>query len=451
MSKLKCLGGTVMIVPFRINGENYSLEKRALFEKLKPHLSEDKKGIFSSSHYASYCGYHIGNANNDLEMKEKDPYLKVNSLKIKDNSLLKTGKYFMKSESGNLHFKINQIQFILNGNRTNDKLPIGYWVFNFEWQEEDADYILNVLSSSTFFRYHGLEKRKKSAEFYVANDHGESESSESINNILNKELGLNDFKSLDYYQLKPTTLHLLPKVKSGRNSAGIKSYTALRVPPTKWELSKESEGSDLLTLNEISLDAYSIVMDEGAVVFESSVDQFKEIKNKYFPSFLLSLNQREVLNYLTEMTMSNHSQKKQEQLGWQKDLRSVLINTRYHQVFYTISKNSEINLFYRELQKIFSIEESLKDVQESLDSLDQLFDEKEKIKNEQERVENEKRGAQLTKVLFIITFLGVFSAYNDMSDLFDIKGKASPHLIWPAILILGLVGVLIVRKGGKKD
>ena len=94
-----------------------------------------------------------------------------------------------------------------------------------------------------------------------------------------------------------------------------------------------------------------------------------------------------------------------------------------------------IKIFFTHLSKplvIFIENESLRDIQESIDSLDQII--------------KEERNSKLTIVLFILTFLGVFSAFNDMMDLFEIKGLYSPHFIWVVLGVLAIISVSILGK-----
>ena len=457
MSKVKGKGGSIMVIPFRFTGNDCAEDKSALIKKLASLRSKDTKGVFSPNYYPDYCSYHMGNANQSGKIEDNDPYLKFYNIQFKDNHPFNSDKCFIKGRKGvngepeKLYFKLNQIQLILNENKQNNKLPIGYWLLNFEWLETDADSILNILSGSSFFRYHGFEQAQKKSQVFILNEENETEDAYSLKEMLYQEVKLNDFTTLDYYQNKPTILHLLPKGEESKIQKGIKAYKALRVPPENWQLPSESEQSVLLNLNEISLDSYLLTMDEGAVVFESGANEFKNIKNKYFPAFILAVNQREVLSYLAEMTVSTFIQYEDKKLKIQKDLRSLLVNARYHQIFHTISKNSEINLFYHELQNTFLIEPALKDLQESLDSLNELFNEREIGLKEKERDTKEKQNIQLGYVLSIITIIGIFSAYNDSLELFGMKGTISPHFVWPVILVLILIIYLILRRRNEKS
>uniref|UniRef100_UPI004049B5CC hypothetical protein n=1 Tax=Flavobacterium sp. TaxID=239 RepID=UPI004049B5CC len=452
MSKENSVGGSIMVVPFRFQEESQGSNGNLLLDRIKPFLSNDKKGVFSSDYYPNYCDYHLGNAKNLAEMPSKDPYLKFYNIDISKEENINSGKSYIKddvrikSDYRNLHFKLGQIQLVLNGNAQNNNLPIGFWVFNFEWINDSADVCFDILANSKFFRYHGFDKPDKSSKIFIENQ----EETTSLHVYLNQKLNLAELDLLEYYQNKPTILHLLPKGKEDKLELGLKAYKTLRIPPPDWNLSDDNEQSNLLKLKEISLGSYLLSMDEGAVVLEKGAEQFKNIKNKYFPAFILAVNQREVLSLLSEMTAANYVNYQNNNYPALKELRSVLVNTRYHQIFHTISKNSEINLFYHELQNTFLIEEALKDLQESLDSLNELFAEKEAMLLEKERGTKEKRNIQLGYVLSIITVLGIFSAYNDLYDLFELKGKISPHYVWPVILGLIIVIYAILKKRSEK-
>ena len=178
------------------------------------------------------------------------------------------------------------------------------------------------------------------------------------------------------------------------------------------------------------------------MVLQKFINTRAEVVNTYFPAFLMAVNQREVIYYLIQKTTivfaenqyidSNRSM----DLKHMEKLKSMLITAKHFQIFHTISKNSEINKFFKEVQTTFLIDEGIKDVQESINEMNELFTDEDRKLKEIERKEKEEQENRMNLVLGLIAFLGIFSAVNDTYDLFDVKEKFTPHVVWGVIVLV---------------
>lgn len=98
-------------------------------------------------------------------------------------------------------------------------------------------------------------------------------------------------------------------------------------------------------------------MNEGAIVIDTSganVDT-NTLVNKYFPAFILALNQREVMiktaKDVSQIAYKNLNAEDSITLKKLTELRKTLNLIQLKQVFYNISIYNETELFFTELQK----------------------------------------------------------------------------------------------------
>jgi hypothetical protein len=175
------------------------------------------------------------------------------------------------------------------------------------------------------------------------------------------------------------------------------------------------------------------VLNEGASIIDrgfQEANQMNEYFNKYFPSFILALNQREVLlqfnrevslieinpkllnsSYEIDPKLLNSSYEIDPKLlnssyKYVKNLRKELLELKkrvdiiiFKQIFYSVSHFDELNRLFDELMDKFKIKVLLKDSQECVQeaySLVESFEREEAKKREKEKDDREKEVAKRT-------------------------------------------------------
>jgi hypothetical protein len=448
MSENKNYSGTLMIVPFRLGSSKKNLQsdiRSQLIEVCHKNTAQLKElKVYNSTHYPDFIKYHLA----DGRKYEADPYLKFYRL-TKDPDVLSSGNcYILTNDEIKINFKIKEIQLVLNENAQISDIGLGYWIIYFEWMHDDSSFVLKALSNTSFFRYHNFDQKKKDRDFvFYPNDE-----KITIRQWIKDHFQDFDWSNLYFYQDKSTLLHLINSQnmncdsEESRMTKKNNAYKALRIPPKNWTYGTNADEMKLLNLKIISLGSEVLALDEGTIIIEPITNSLQDNANKYFPAFILALNQREVvhlmINRIAEVFSDRNNMADFQHLNLQ-ELKTLLIKTKHYQIFHTISKNSEINLFFHELQKTFLIDEGLRDVQESIQEMNELFADDERRANENERKAKElerevqeERQNKLNYVLALIAFLGIFSAFNDTYDLFGIKETWNPNLVWLAILLI---------------
>lgn len=433
-----------MLVPFRFNANDIISIDRArnqLIDIIDNSSSKNSSSkVFNSLHYPDFIHFHLGNGflNNG-----KDPYLKFYKLDKNRIKALTNRLHFLVNgdENNKIYFQISNIQLILNQNKFLNEIALGYWMFEFEWEELDASILLDNLAITDFFRMHYFENAKMNKKQIFYNEKGDTF---YLNCWLREFFSEFDFNQIDFYQPKPTLLHLINTQigQKTENQFALQAYCSLRVPPKNWLDDSIVPNNELLNLKRISIATEIVSLDEGALVLQKFINTRAEVVNTYFPAFLMAVNQREVIYYLIQKTTDVFAENQYIDSNMSMDLKhmeklkSMLITAKHFQIFHTISKNSEINKFFKEIQTTFLIDEGIKDVQESINEMNELFTDEDRKLKEIERKEKEEQENRMNLVLGLIAFLGVFSAVNDTYDLFDVKEKFTPHVVWGVIVLV---------------
>lgn len=443
--------GTLLYVPFKFDKLEHKI---SLIDELNK-LKEGRTALFSSIHYPNFLEYHLArrgkkktegsvggkpSPHKPLESKEpediKDAYLNFYNIEVESPENLDLN-YIMTSNEELIYFKIRTIDLVINNSKRNNKILIGYWIITIEWQQTDHNILLKLLSDTVFFRFHNFQDDKNNKKKIVL---GRTNESIYLIDYIKQMAPQFNFDSFNYYQEKFTVVHLInsngldDNEEQRRITVNMQAYKLLRIPPIKWDESRLkkslSEDSNTSKLNTLVGSSKMMVLDEGAIIIEY-IYTLNEIKNKYAPAFLLALNQREIIHFLIlEIAKESFSDKKNEQeIKDFEELKWLLNQTKHDQLFHTISKNSEINMFFQELQDRFMIDQGVKDIQESIEGMNEWM-------NEIQRKNQEQSQNNLNNILIAITILSVFSAFNDGYDLFDIKGQLNPNYVWVCLLII---------------
>lgn len=440
--------GTIMLVPFRFNCNNQEkLEnaRRELISIVCPNSATETNKVINSTHYPDYIKHHLGNGFLD---EVNDPYLKF--YKLGNNQLKElTSKFYIRTEGEekqNIYFTIKAVQLLINQNKQLNEIGLGYWLVEFEWEELDATVLLEMLGNTAFFRFHKFNEDLLQKKHMFFNEQDEEF---GLNVWLRRSFSEFDFNQIEFYQPKTTLLHLINTQLSQEqnNNFAYRAYCSLRVPPKNWSNHYSDTSNNLLNLKRISIATEIVSLDEGALILQHFINDRKDIFNTYFPAFLIAVNQREVIHYLIQKTTTVFSNKMNNEVGEDydmqllKQLKTLLIHVKHFQFFHLISKHSEINSFFQELQSTFLIDLGIKDLQDSIGEMNELIDgnyrkrqekrakeQAEELQKQREMQENAQN--KLNYLLAGIALLSIFSAFTDAYDLFDIKGKITPHFIW---------------------
>lgn len=213
---------------------------------------------------------------------------------------------------------------------------------------------------------------------------------------------------------RPSLLHIFPK--SYFTEASDLLYKTLRIPLADDNHLENSTDTLIRTSNMIDI----AVLNEGASIIDRGfreANQMNEYFNKYFPSFILALNQREVLlqfnrevslieinpkllnsSYEIDPKLLNSSYKTVKNLSKKLlELKKRVDLIIFKQIFYSVSHFDELNRLFDGLMDKFKINVLLKDSQECVQeaySLVESFEREEAKKREKEKDDREKEVAK---------------------------------------------------------
>jgi len=442
---------TTIIIPFNISSneediisEN-SLKDTVFYEELRQYLfriSNNKNSIIDKFKYHTYISNYLGsneNKVNDLSFLETffiDPE-KVNKI-IKDKIPFNFffNRINLKLGKSNLHFGLNEPLIILN-----KKIKIGYVIFRFRFIESSDDNdktypsdeeslaFIEALSKIDFFRFFN-ENRDKHCISCVYEDKTYFIPMIEIINGLFSEYS----KSIIFTYPKPILFHhgIFPFETIKDNTY----YNLLRIPP------KDMGDLNTLQINSTTVEGRIkfICMNEGALIIDRTTT-FKEmhnIFNKYFPAFIIALNQREIMmkvariiSEIPGLEIEKNSPIFIEKLS---ELRKLIHILQLKQVFYSISNFNEVACFYKELQIKFNLELLLNDNKDSIDSIHGILDsensKKEKLRNQ--KIEN---------FVLLITIIGGFTTIIQIIEYFGLN-----HYIFKIIFLLIILMLAVIKR-----
>ena len=469
---------SLVVLPFQMLAEK-SVENAFESYSTGVHSNADSKIIFES--YVNYIKtlpiksekivdsskYHdyISNYISPYSENENSSFLKIFSFQIADLKGLDTsgqetvfGKQFQDGKTklflgdSNLEIKFDKIIIVLN-----EIAQLAYFIFEIDYKIEN-DNALKHISEIDFFRYYKpkelMDKKQKHISKYLIRTIKEKEDKEKniiteTQNIALYEIIRNYFnyifRSAKFIYDKPVMLHLFSKAGKDvlSNDELINTcFKVLRIPTLikdkeetiKPEATKlEDLHSVKPKLAQLHYPDQSIVfctMNEGAIVIDTSganVDT-NTLVNKYFPAFILALNQREVMiktaKDVSQIAYKNLNAEDSITLKKLTELRKTLNLIQLKQVFYNISIYNETELFFTELQKKFSIDVLLNDNKGSIDAIHSLL-ESERISKESEA--QKKRDNNLGLILSLV---GLFGAASAVIDLYNFYHNPESIAFW---------------------
>lgn len=269
------------------------------------------------------------------------------------------------------------------------------------------------------------------------------------------------FRDIDgYYQIKhekPVLLHLFNQNITINEVPYLEKvlYKTLRIPPILDPQVRTFQSETLITTQSgVSISATI----EGASIIDSTQNSMAALFNKYFPAFILVLNQREVMIDINER-ISQISYKELtdfEKLTIKKleDLKELIQFFKFKQVIFSISFYDEISIFYKKLFKVFDIQLLLEDNQESVKEIHTLLSDADKkdekikmveieVRDKKQEVREKKQAKKLEALLSFISVMGIFSLWVDVWELYG-ESKFPIWYICGSLFISMIVILFIV-------
>ena len=469
---------SLVVLPFQMLAENSvanafesdatdvqsSANSKEIFESYvnyikKLPISSDK--IVDSSKYHDYISNYIS----PYSEKENSSFLKTFSIQIANlkgldisgqqivfGKQLQDGKTKLFLGDSNLEIKFEKIIIVLN-----EIAQLAYFIFQIDYKIEN-DNALKLISEIDFYRYYKpkqvYDNKKKIKSQYAIKTLKEKKDKEGIitsetNYIPFYEIISNYFnyifKSAKFIYDKPVMLHLFSKASKDvlSNDELINTcFNALRIPPLNkgkeepnkpLETKLEESHSVKPKLAQLHYPDQSIVfctMNEGAIVIDTpgGDNDTNKLLNKYFPAFILALNQREVMiktaKDVSQIAYKNLNAEDSITLKKLTELRKTLNLIQLKQVFYNISIYNETELFFTELQKKFSIDVLLNDNKGSIEAIHSLL--------ESERISNEEHAQKIrdNNLGLILSLVGLFGAASAVIDLYNFYHNPDSIAFW---------------------
>jgi hypothetical protein len=294
----------------------------------------------------------------------------------------------------------------------NEYAGMGYFVFGVKFQGDEGTTIEDF-EQCEFFRYFTNKNSNKKNDFkYAMHVHARNSLSERLDHISFEDVIRAMFSSvIPFFKLRyerPILLHLMhSKDSSALNSTRVETlfYNVLRIQPKGSQMNLNTQGNIVdTTIAGVSI----CTLNEGACILDPSVNETAGLFKKYFPAFLLVLNQREIMLQMNHALSSNRIEElnraSQELINKLEKLKKRIEFYQFKQIFYSVSFNDELVLFYDKLQKAFNIQVLLNDNKESVREIYTLLED-----NSQN-----KRDKWVNGTLGAIGCLGAFSYFKDL-------------------------------------
>jgi hypothetical protein len=322
----------------------------------------------------------------------------------------------------------------------NPEAAIGFVIFGFVCNTSEGN-IADQLSKTEFFRNIGWRRNQElgntQIEKHKWNFNGEGLSGLTIYETLN--CYFSDFYDcIRFYQDRPTILYSITSTTIGSNSNEELcelAYEIIRVPDKnapRFE-NKLTEPS----VQRIGRNVAFTALNEGAMIIEAvnKAVTLKQVANKYFPAFILALNQRELLL----KTMQSISQLDVRELSGQNEaifnkmevLRNRLLILQLKQIFYSVSNLHEVELFFNQLQKAFAVEKMLMENEQCVREMYNLLEVRRN--KEIERIEKEKAESDESRSNIINTILGAIGClglFSFLKDLIPFYNDSVTYVAW---------------------
>ena len=455
------------------NSVNLNSDSKQVFESFVKYLKtlpikSDK--IVDSSKYHDYISNYINqesDENNNSFLKTftidlgKLKGININEQEITFASQFQNHNLFL-GES-NLELKFDKITIVLN-----EIAQLGYFILKIDYIVDD-DNTLKSLSEIDFYRYYKPKevldyKNKLNAKYAIKTSKDKKDREGNINVEINHialfeiiETYFSFISTSAYFiYTKPIMLHLFSKINikiSSEDELINTCYKVLRIPPT--QIGQENQLQDQQKIVKLHYPDTSIAfctMSEGAIILDTSTENSSTntLLNKYLPSFILALNQREVMlktaKDVSQIANENLYSADKKTIAILGELRKKLNLIQLKQVFYNISLYNEIEMFFIELQKKFGIDILLQDNNGSIEAIHSLL-ESERIANEAKENKSEEQAQKKRddNLALILGVVGLFGAASAVIDVYNFYSSPSNESFWwlPSSFVLCMGSYLV--------
>ncbi len=492
---------TTIVLPFHVISEN---NHEDLFGTMQDNLLEcepqrkdweslgrtiDKYGALShdladSSKYYIYLSNHW-NANQKLQEESAHSFLRAYRLKkdtfvFQDLSGVTYKQATLNSQKKDLFLGDSKVTAAIHDVWMffNEAAHLGYWVLQLKLDVSDErSSVLEALANIDFFR--SIEVKGKQSPGKVSNQFKkfsfsicQDETNERIYlGTIQDFIRLNfvDFSPfIRFYQTRPNVLYLdSDSSLLNWDFEKLKSvfYSVIRVPDRNVSIRSDQEHS--MDLSMPSSHIILAALNEGTIISEqvnASGGGTDYLAKKYFPAFLLAINQREVLlktmHATSALSISKIMDSEDRMFELITNLKRRLTIIQLKQIFYSVSNTSEVETFFSKLLDVFKVEIILKDNRASLEELHEMIEmrraelelERQKVEEErkqQEMIEEDRKAKIMNSILGIVSVLGLYSFIKDVGpfvsdDSYSVLLKVSS--IWiPLFLALYLVKVIFYK------
>jgi hypothetical protein len=439
---------SVAIIPFKIQKDKYEQFLSSIVKISKT----DNFRFFDSTVYHKYVRNFISKGPNISEQAEEMPKLIANDnaflsiYKIEENHLRKIiltsskNKFLFETDKHSLKIQDKWSVSIYKDTYVviNKNADYGYFILGINMSSDESQGLIDF-QHCEFFRFLNQRSKKYLISVYPLNN----ESSSSLLFEFNLKDYINSvFLEIDSYEIpheKPIILHLFNEDISITDTLNLDHilYKTLRIPSNSAPVVKDYKtGSLVQSKSGVTMSATI----EGTIVIESN-KTLKELFNKYFPAFLLVLNQREVMININErISEISYSELEKFEDPLKKKLEKIKEDIQYFkfkQVIYSVSLIDEISIFYKILFRVFDIQILHKDNHESVKEILTLLSDE---RNKKEQAEKEKKetlekeqAKKVEALLVFISVMGIGSLWVDGWELYT-ESKFPTWYIWISTL-----------------
>lgn len=250
----------------------------------------------------------------------------------------------------------------------------------------------------------------------------------NINELINKGLYSSLDNLIQFDIEKPILLHLFNNTnKDNDKDLEVLLYRTIRIKSNL--VSHSVTNLDMITRTYSGV-SFCALMEGAAIMDLSKETSHADLFNRFFPSFLLAINQREAMIRLNE-ELSKFSYKNLENALADQGNNSLVENIisiknkvgffKFKQIIYSVSFYDEIAIFYKELYSAFDIQLLLVDNEASVKEIHDILVQVENNKQEKARKENEKKLIIQSTILGAIGCLGLFSFLKDLIPFLNDK------------------------------
>ena len=315
----------------------------------------------------------------------------------------------------------------------NSTAGIGFFIFGFECSSTSDNPIAEELAKADFFRNIGWRRNQKLSGGQIQKHSWIFDSDEKTGFTMYATLQcyLSDFSDcIRFYQDRPTVFYSFTSKRVGsksNNELCELAYEIIRIPDRN--AGRFEHALTEPQIHRVGRNVAFTALNEGALVIETinESSSVKVVANKYFPAFILALNQREILLgtmkniVLLETQALNKAQ--DDFFNKMERLRNSLLILQLKQIFYSVSNLHEVELFFNQLQKSFAVEKMLMENEQCIREMYNLLEVKRN--KELERIENEnaekdeRRSNIINTILGAIGCLGLFSFLKDLIPFYN--------------------------------